>query len=329
MSISTLALVAAVLAPMQARRAQFAAAVDPSGRLYVMGAADANQASVVERFDPAENRWDVLAHLQASRYGAAAWFGRDGVLRVVGGLGVAGVVSSLETFDATASAWNIVRGGDLDRQFAGYAAALDGTPYIFGGETRDMPDANEGPDTASCLRSVIRFDGARDAWVYAPSMPTRRRDLAAVTGKDGRMYALGGQFAVEPGCWVQGDTGSWYVLDAAEALDPATGSWSRLPAMPTARYGLMAAAGADGLIYAIGGATKHQRALTQVEAYDPGHGTWTVKAPLPAGRWDGAAVPGKDGRIYVLGGYDADHLPTDTVMAFDPATNSWETSEAP
>lgn len=328
MSVITFALVAASLASLPERRAQLAAVKDADGRIYIIGASDGDEAQAVDRYDPQTNQWELLPPLKAARYGAAAWAGVDGKVHVVGGQGFSGVVPSMETFDPRLNAWSSVRGADLDREFAGFAVTTGGTPYVLGGETQGMPDPLEGRDTTYCLRTSMRFDSVNSRWVKALSMPTRRKDLAAVTGADGKIYALGGQYAIEPGCWVEGSTGSWYVLSVAEAFDPSTETWRQLAPMPTGRYGLMAAAGTDGLIYAIGGSTKHERALTKVEAYDPVGKRWHAVAPLPSGRWQGAATTGKDGRIYVLGGYDADSLPTDTMMVFDPATNTWVTSGA-
>ncbi len=60
--------------------------------------------------------------------------------------------------------------------------------------------------------------------------------------------------------------------------------------MPTARYGLAAAAGSDGLVYAIGGSensnygSDNSNYLNTVEAYDPRTDTWTTRAGLAVGR---------------------------------------------
>ncbi len=59
------------------------------------------------------------------------------------------------------------------------------------------------------------------------------------------------------------------VLDTVEVYDPSTNTWSTAAAgMPTARKGL-AAADANGLIYAVGGANSGGQILNATEQYSP------------------------------------------------------------
>ena len=75
-------------------------------------------------------------------------------------------------------------------------------------------------------------------------MPTARSGLG-VTGMDGILYAIGGDLdsrVLGPTAW--GTT--------CEAYNTATGQWTTISAMPTARYSL-GVTGMDGILYAIGG----------------------------------------------------------------------------
>lgn len=104
------------------------------------------------------------------------------------------------------------------------------------------------------------------------------------------------------------------------------GTWSTVAPMPTARDGLAAVAGADGLIYAIGGVSSNG-ASNAVEAYDPMTDSWTSRAPMPTPRFELAAVLGTDGRIYAIGGDFADvSNPGHSIVAevYNPATNTWQ-----
>jgi hypothetical protein len=129
-------------------------------------------------------------------------------------------------------------------------------------------------------------------------MPTARGFLAATTGPNGRIYAIGGD-----------TTGS---LNTVEAYDPATNTWRSMAPMPTARGGLAVATGSDGRIYAMGGAALVggviRTSLDTVEAYDPPTDTWSAVAPLLTPRNSPAAATGPDGRIYAVGGYDSSSL---------------------
>src|ERR1700682_6558590 len=94
--------------------------------------------------------------------------------------------------------------------------------------------------------------------VWAPStpMPTARAYLGAATGRDGRIYAIGGYNAGT-------------VMNTVEAYTPTTNTWATVAPMPTTRYGIGAATGPDGRIYAIGGSDSVGNPLSTVEAYTP------------------------------------------------------------
>jgi hypothetical protein len=93
------------------------------------------------------------------------------------------------------------------------------------------------------------------SWSSVASMLTTRAHLAAATGSDGRIYAIGG-------------AGRRPRYSTVEAYDPKTNAWSTVAPMPTARAELAAAMGPDGRIYAIGGGSS-RAILKTVEAYAP------------------------------------------------------------
>jgi WD40 repeat protein len=141
-------------------------------------------------------------------------------------------------------------------------------------------------------------------------MPTARGGLAAVTGPDGRIYAIGGN---APG----------KSLNTVEAYDPTTNTWATVANMPTARVYLTAATGPDGRIYAIGGYQESDgKRLDTVEAYDTKTKTWSTVASLPTARNALAAATGPDGRIYAIGGHNGGGM-LNTVEAYNPSTNKW------
>ena len=86
-------------------------------------------------------------------------------------------------------------------------------------------------------------------------MDTPRMGLAAATGSDGTIYALGGN-----------NRDSTH-LDTVEAYDPSTNTWSPIAPMPTARRDLAAAA-SGSRIFAIGGHGV-ESALRTVEVCTP------------------------------------------------------------
>jgi hypothetical protein len=153
--------------------------------------------------------------------------------------------------------------------------------------------------------------GCGSRWKRLADLPTARFDLAAVAGSDGRIYAIGGSVGSTPDS----------ILRTVDAYDPATNSWSAVPSLSAPRTGLAAAVGADGRIYAIGGAIDAARTA---EALIPGADHWTPIAPPFTPREFFAAAPGPDGRIYAIGGWDAlDQFP---VEVYDPSRDHWSGS---
>jgi hypothetical protein len=80
-----------------------------------------------------------------------------------------------------------------------------------------------------------------------------------------------------------------------------TGWVSRAP-MPTARGNLGVAAGADGLIYAIGGFATQP--VATVEAYNPVANVWQEATSLPHPTVGPGVTVNPDGGIVVVGGFD-------------------------
>merc|ERR1712137_487504 len=96
------------------------------------------------------------------------------------------------------------------------AAALGQQLYVVGGHDGFLQPV----PVVECLDA--RRSQTRSTWRSAPPMPTGRFGLA-VAAAAGRLYAVGGHDGRRR-------------LATAEVFDPATGHWSTLEPMPTARY---------------------------------------------------------------------------------------------
>ena len=59
------------------------------------------------------------------------------------------------------------------------------------------------------------------------------------------------------------------VSSEVDAYNPTTNTWRTVAPLPTARSGLAAETGADGTIYAIGGANWNNQPSSNVYAYNP------------------------------------------------------------
>lgn len=150
-------------------------------------------------------------------------------------------------------------------------------------------------------------------WLNITPMPTARAYLAAVLGRDGRIYTIGGNGSANAS------------LKTVEIYNPYTNSWTSAAPLPTtAPYGVTAVLGPDGRIYAMGGLGADQ---ATVEVYDPKTNTWSTAAPMPTPRIVLSLVLGPDGRIYAIGGYSIPRGGSvTTVEVYDPQTNTWSTA---
>jgi hypothetical protein len=110
-----------------------------------------------------------------------------------------------------------------------------------------------------------------NSWTSGAPLSDARSGVAASTGLDGRIYAIGG-------------ISSGTLTGAVEVYNATVGSWSDLPSLPTPRQLLGAATGADGRSYAIGGADAQGNSLATVEIYDPATSTWSTGPSLNSTR---------------------------------------------
>ncbi len=163
-----------------------------------------------------------------------------------------------------------------------------------------------------------QFDPARaDNWALVAPLPEAKSLLAAATGGDGRIYAIGGTSDDGPP-----------VNPRVYAYDPNLDSWTQVASLSSSRRNLAAATDLNGIIYVFGGYdfSGPPFALGIVERYDPIVGFWLRMTDMPTLRQSPAAATGADGRIYVMGGTDMGFQTTAVTEVYDPVTDSWSTA---
>lgn len=96
------------------------------------------------------------------------------------------MLNSMEVFNVAADSWT-TSSTTLPAPTCGLAAAVDlnGMIYVIGG---DYPVNNVATPSAN----VYIYDPAAPGWTSQPSLSTARLALAASTGPDGLIYAIGG-----------------------------------------------------------------------------------------------------------------------------------------
>jgi N-acetylneuraminic acid mutarotase len=146
------------------------------------------------------------------------------------------------------------------KRAGGAAAVIDGKIYVAGGRPPG------GADFAV-------YDPVSDQWTALPNMPTQRNHMAA-GALSGKVYVFGGRFG--------GGVGS-EMTDIVEAYDPATGTWSRMPSMPSKRAGTngVAANGCFALWGGEGNDNDSRGVFAENEVYNPRTETWYRLDPIP------------------------------------------------
>lgn len=191
----------------------------------------------------------------------------------MGGFNAAGAsLSSVYVFDG--ASWSSGPRLPLGLDHAS-AATLDDHVYIAGGHSN-------GADSAH----LYRLDG--DRWTPLASMHYARGGHALIAAGD-RLYAIAGNTS-------RGNVGP------TESYNPATNSWTVLPALPTPRNHV---AGFDGggVACVAGGRSP---TTGRVDCLEVGAGEWKRQlADLPVPTSGGGAVAFADDVVIVLGGQDA------------------------
>ena len=161
-----------------------------------------------------------------------------------------------------------------------------------------------GTDGVSATNSVESWSPGDAGWSPEGPMRQIREWHAAVTGPDGRVYALGGA-----------DPAGGTVFRSVEAYAVAqkTPRWQAVASMLSTRWAFGAAVGVDGRIYAVGGSNL-QGYVTTAEAYGP---LFTV-TPTSAKAGDTVSISGANfaatARVII-------HLGTPTGTALASATS--------
>jgi hypothetical protein len=301
-------------------RYNVAATTGADGKIYVLaGLSSGNTLNTVEVYNPSNpsTGWTYLASsLNTARRHLAATADLSGNLYAIAGYNdSSGYLNTVEVYNVNnpSAGWTYLKSGstqlNLNTARQGLAAATgrDGKVYAIAGSA------------AANLTSVEVYNPSNSSagWVYLQNgsaqlnLNTARYGFGAVTGQDGRIYAIGGQ----------NDTSGAY-LSTVEEFDPAANAWSYPPGTPhllEAYEDLVGTSGQDGNLYILGGFyfTPSGQYSNIVYAYNPKSDTVTTISSMKTARSGLTAVTGSDGKIYAIGGSNGSYL--NTVEVYDPS----------
>ena len=222
---------------------------------------------------------------------------RDGKLAVVGGKLAEGErVEHCEAFIRSkgfAKEERII----LPKSRSGFGCvALEGDIYVVGGSD------------GRALHKFERWIADDKRWEVLERMGTKRDELAAAAGGDGKIYVAGGCGGTDRAC-----------LASCERFDPATQLWENIAPMKEGRRALSLVAHGR-FVYAVGG-FDGKNYLRSVERFDITLGRWESVRSMKRERCSQVAVV-KGERIIVMGGFDGE--PLRESEEYDVAKDEWK-----
>lgn len=266
----------------------------PSPRTEVVGAALGNQIFViggflvvdaapvptarVDVYDAERDAWSTVPDYPLHIHHSVA-VPYQGSLYVLGGLTTAAFQPTQLAFrfDAGTRQWLPIAPLPVPRG-AHVAALVEDKIYVAAGR-----------GLQGHLTQVDAYDPRTDRWETLPRAIPTVRDHTSAAAVGGKLYVLGGDVA-----------GHGENTDAAEAFDPATGQWSKIPPVPTLRGSLVAVSW-RGQAVVLGGQNA-EKTFDAVEAYDPIGGLWSRLPPLTQARHGFVAAVANDVLFAVTGG---------------------------
>jgi N-acetylneuraminic acid mutarotase len=173
----------------------------------------------------------------------------------------------------------------------------------------------------SLTTSMPFVSGVENSWATKASMHISRTGAGAAV-VDGTVYVMGGSQRYN----VTDIEFSYKAINATEAYNPATDTWSQNASMPTSRDNFGVAV-YQNKIYCIGGRSflgTSGTATNVNEVYDTETDSWQTKIPMPTAR-SSIEANVVDGKFYLIGGYESFSIlhASAKVEIYDPATDTW------
>ncbi|XP_074833966.1 kelch domain-containing protein 8A isoform X2 [Carettochelys insculpta] len=199
------------LAPLPSCRV-YCSLVEAGGQVFAIGGCDDNgiPMNCFEVYSPEANQWNSLPPMPTARAGVAvATLGKR--IMVIGGVGMNQMpLKIVEMYNIDEGKWK--KRNSLREAAMGISVTVkDYRIYAAGGMGMDLRPHNY----------MQHYDMLKDIWVSLATMPTPR--YAATSFLRGtKIYVLGGRQ-------------SKYAINAFEAFDTDTRSWTKFPSIPSKR----------------------------------------------------------------------------------------------
>lgn len=260
---------------LQFARDSAGAAITANGNIYVLGG-NSTVPTSVETLAPGASLWTNAVSLQTPRIGNCA-ISSGSIIFLTGGKDSRRAIRDLTSYNPAGPIGNVK--SMLTGRYL-HACAVDafGRINVIGGK-----DVAEVPTA-----TVERFSGK--AWLPMAPLPEARFNFAAASDRIGNILTFGGSTATNT---------------ATNTVNRFNGvTWDTVAPMPIATSGSAVVAGANKLIYVIGG-NDGSGPINAVQIYHIASDSWTIGTPLPVAVSNASAVIDTAGKVIVIGGIDA------------------------
>ncbi|HXY51167.1 MAG TPA: kelch repeat-containing protein [Terriglobales bacterium] len=302
---------------MSAARVGHTATLLKDGTVLVAGGGDNASLASAEIYDPNTNSWTVTGSMSYARSGHTATLLSDGRVLVVGG---DSSEATAEIYDPSTRTWVVT--GSLNTPRAAQSASLlqNGMVLVAGGccTTATPPGYTQPVNVA--LTSSELWNPTTGQWTFSGDMVNAHANHTATVLSNGSvLVAAGTSFQFPPGPETE---------SASEIYNPASGSWTAVGSLATARYSHTASLLINNQVLVAGGdAGGCCSGLSSAELYNPSTQAWQAAPAMSTGRnYLAAAVLPGNTEALVSGGYSCCSSPNSTVASaeiFNITTQSW------
>ena len=282
----------------------------PSGKVLVaggdLGDSPFNNAGL---YDPVAGTWSITGPLNAERASHTATLLPNGKVLVVGGFDYdyEDSLNTAELYDSATGTWSYTGSLNTGRVYHTATLLSDGKVLVEGGFSGGAFSGNQA------LNSAELYDPATGTWSMTGNLNTARVHHTATLLPGGKVLVVGGSRDNESRTNIS--------LNTTELYDPATGTWSIVANLITARANHTATLLPSGNVLVVGGDT--------AELYDQATDTWSSTTNLNTTRIGHTATLLPNGKVLVASGNTAelyDAYATSCADSISPTGQSFESS---
>jgi len=258
-------------------------------------------------------KWTPTGSLLTARVKHTATLLPNGKVLIVAGWGGSEELASVELYDPNEGVFASASGLGSCRTDHTATLLRNGQVLVVGGQFH-----------GTTLASAELYNPATGNWTSTGSLHIARAYHTATLLSDGEVLVAGGSRLASPPVYPQG-TPPGSALDIAELYDPASGKWTVVDNLHTARYVHTATLLGNGQVLVTGGIGTNGPGNLEASAelYNPTAKSWTVTQSLLSPLIGHTATLLPNGQVLVVGGKPTVESDSASAELYNPASGKW------